>query len=133
VLCRECDNGQEEANKMANTQRRSSPRYPADWSARYRGDPNAEWRACRIIDLSEHGAAVELRLAPGTSVEPRLQIEISSLVRDEAGVVLWGDIRHQTPTGSDRLLVGIEFAPIGNDQANLLRLLVALRSIANDA
>jgi hypothetical protein len=76
---------------------------------------------------------VELRLAPGESVGQRLQVEISSTQDDDVGVVLWGHIRRRTPMGGDRLLVGVEFALLGEDQMSLLRLLVALRSILDDA
>ena len=40
--------------------RRRSTRYPADWAARFRFDPVAAWRSCRIIDVSWEGAALEL-------------------------------------------------------------------------
>jgi len=51
--------------------RRSVPRQPVDWVARFRlhEDPTGYWRACRISDISTAGAGLKLavrRVVRGT-------------------------------------------------------------------
>jgi hypothetical protein len=118
---------------MAEIQRRRSQRYPTDFSVEYRFSSNAPWRNCRIVDLSEHGATVELHdLEPGESFGPRIDLEISSLPQDAIGVVLRAQIRRRSRQ-PDGLVIGVEFTPNGTDDVNVLRLVVGLRSVAADS
>ena len=43
---------------MTNDRRRSR-RITADWAARFRFATDADWRPCRLIDVSWDGAALE--------------------------------------------------------------------------
>jgi hypothetical protein len=118
---------------MAEVERRRSQRHPTDLSVKYRISSDAPWRNCHILDVSEHGATVELHdVEPGESFGPRIDLEISSLPQDAIGIVLTAQIRRRSrqPRG---LVVGLEFTPTGSDRVNLLRLLVGLRSVGADA
>jgi hypothetical protein len=118
---------------MAKPQRRRSPRHATDLHAAYRVSSDAPWRSCRVVDVSEHGATVELLdLEPGESFGPRLDLEISSLPEDAIGVILKGQIRHRSRR-PDGLLVGLEFTLTGTNRVNLPRLLLGLRSVSVDA
>ena len=108
---------------MAEVRLRRSERRPTDLPVEYRFSPDARWRNCRIVDVSEHGATVELQdLAPGESFGERIDLEISSIPRDAIGVVLRAQIRRRSrqPGG---LVIGVEFMPTGTDCLNLLHLL----------
>jgi hypothetical protein len=118
---------------MDEVQRRRAPRHPTDLSAAYRVSSEVPWRDCRLIDVSEHGATVELLdLAPGESFGPRIDLEISSLPQDAIGIILRGQIRRRSRQ-PDGLVVGVEFTPTGRDCVNLPRLLLGLRSVSVDA
>jgi hypothetical protein len=118
---------------MVEGQRRRSQRYPTDWSVGYRFSPDAPWRNCRIVDVSEHGATVELHdLEPGESFGPRIDLQLSAQPEDAIGVVIRAQVRHRSRK-PDGLVIGVEVTPTGTDRVNLLRLLVGLRSVAADA
>ena len=117
---------------MAEVQRRRSQRHPTDVPVDYRFGPAAPWRTCRIVDVSEHGATVELHdLEPGESFGERIDLEISSVPQDAVGVVLRAQIRRRSRQ-ADCLVIGVEFTPIGTACVDLLRLLVELHSVAAD-
>ena len=115
---------------MTAVERRRARRYPSNWSARYRFDTTAEWRDCRIIDVSLDGAAVELYNHNAVeSITGMLHLEIDSGAGDQIGVALGAQIRHSVRLQDVRLLVGVEFAALGRDERNLLHLLIGLRSL----
>jgi hypothetical protein len=118
-----------EAAAMTAVQRRRAPRYPADWSARYRFDAPTDWRECRIIDVSAHGAAVELSwVDPDDDLVGWFHLEVSSASGDEAGISVRSQIRHRARLEGGRVIVGVEFFGLRDEQVNLLRLLVGLRT-----
>ena len=118
---------------MAEVQRRRSQRHPTDVPVDYRFGPAAPWRTCRIVDVSEHGATVELHnLEPGESFGDRIDLEISSVPEDAVGVVLRAQIRRRSRL-PDGLVIGVEFMPTGTDCVNPLRLVAELHSVAADA
>jgi hypothetical protein len=109
--------------------RRRSARYPADWAARFRFDPNAEWRNCRLIDVSWEGAALELHgLAYEESLTGAMWVDVKSVSGSDDGIVVDGMVRHQARTAMGRTLVGIEFRRLRVEALQLLRLLVSLRA-----
>jgi hypothetical protein len=117
---------------MADPQRRRSPRYETDLPASYRVSADAAWRRCHVIDVSEHGATVELHdVEPGESFGPRIDLEFSSRPHDAIGVILRGQIRRRAPH-VDGLVIGVEFETAGANRVNLPRLLLGLRSVSTD-
>ena len=113
---------------MTPPEQRRSPRYPADWTARYRLDPNDAWRGCRVIDVSFDGAALELMsisLVDGL-VGP-IYLQISSVAGDQVGVGIRAVIRRREQLDG-RVIVGVEFSVLRAEERNLLHLLVGLRA-----
>ncbi len=107
------------------------PRTAAEWSARYRFDDRAAWRECLIVDLSFAGAAVELYdVAPHEPLVGGLDVEISSIARDEVGVALRTIVRRANRLSAGRVIVGVEFAHRRREESLLLHLLVGLRNYA---
>jgi hypothetical protein len=118
---------------MDEVQRRRSQRHPTGLPVEYRFSREDPWRNCRIVDVSEHGATVELHdLKPGESFGDRIDLEISSVPQDSVGIVLRAQIRRRSRQ-PDGLVIGVEFMPTGTDCVNLLRLLAELHSVAADA
>jgi PilZ domain len=114
---------------MTSEERRRGPRYPADSSARYRLDPGADWRRCRIVGVSSEGAAIELYdLAPGESITEWIELELSSPSGDDTPVELRALIRNHHRMPSGQVVVGVEFVLATRRQRQLLELLVRLRS-----
>jgi hypothetical protein len=116
----------------ATAERRRSVRYPADWPAWYQLDGRAHWRNARLIDVSKHGAAIELfdTTPSETPSSGRLQLQVASVAPDGIGVRLAAWIRRRISVDDARVLVGVEFAPLRNDEAALLHLMVGLRAMA---
>ncbi|HUZ20655.1 MAG TPA: hypothetical protein VMU75_08810 [Acidimicrobiales bacterium] len=87
--------------------RRRLPRQATDWSGWYRfeGDDEAEWRRCRIVDVSPAGASLELsdasRLGPLPGVDAGRAILVTADLR--------GQVRCTTPGREGQLRIGIEF------------------------
>jgi hypothetical protein len=116
---------------MGEIQRRRWQRHRSSLPVEFRFSRDAPWRNCRIIDVSEHGATVELQdLELGESFGERIDLEISSVPQDAVGVVLRARIRRRSRQ-PDGLVVGVEFMP--TDCVNLLRLLAELHPEAADA
>ena len=113
---------------MTSPEHRRSRRYRTDWSAQYRLDPDDTWRYCRVVDVSFDGASLELQGA--TLVEGLvgpIDLQISSVAEDQAGVNIRGIIRRQVELDG-HMIVGIEFSVLRAEERNLLQLLVGLRA-----
>src|SRR6476659_5319990 len=79
---------------VTSPEQRRTERYPADWAARYRLDPDDDWRACRVVDVSLGGAALELAATtPGEGLTGPLHLEIASVSGDQVGVNVRANIR----------------------------------------
>jgi hypothetical protein len=116
---------------MTVSERRRSVRYQADWPAWYQVDAHAPWRNARIIDMSRHGAAVELfDTTPREVLAGRLQLEVTSIDPDRGGLRVATWIRRRVLLRSGRVLAGLEFAPMRAEEAALLDLIVRLRVMA---
>jgi hypothetical protein len=110
-------------------EQRRSPRYPADWAARYRLDARAAWRRCQLIDVSSDGAAIELHgVAHDEPLVGIFHLEIMSVTGSDDGIPVRGAIRHRSRTAMGRVLVGIEFEALTVEQLRMLELLVNLRA-----
>lgn len=108
---------------------RRSHRHPTDWAARFRFDPTADWRNCRLIDVSWEGAALELYGVDAD--EPLLGplfLDIKSVTGSDDGIAVSGMIRHRARTALDRTIVGIEFRRLEIEKLQLLQVLVSLRA-----
>ena len=109
--------------------RRRSIRTPVDWAARFRFDPNAAWRSCRLIDVSWEGVA--LALDDVDDAEPLagpVFLDIVSPAGGDDGFRLDGVVRHGARTAMGRTLVGVEFRRLDREELRLLRTLVSVRA-----
>jgi hypothetical protein len=114
---------------MTIDERRRGPRYPADWSASYRLDPDPGWRRCRIVGVSREGAAVELYdLAPSETITEWIELELSPPSGDNTPVKIRALIRNHHRMTSGQVVVGVEFVLATRRQRELLELLVRLRA-----
>ena len=116
-----------EAVIMGIPERRRSPRHETDWEARYRYVIDAPWRACRFLDVSAHGAAVELYDSAPSEPFQGLDIEVCSIAGGTDGFRVRARRRHHVLTEAGRLYVGVEFRPLSPRENSLLHLLVGLR------
>lgn len=91
-------------------ERRREKRHPVEWFGGHRLGATSEWRPCRVIDLATTGATIEL-LAPldDDSLEREIQIMFEFRGETTEWFDLLGDVRHQTPTTTGRVRLGIEF------------------------
>jgi hypothetical protein len=109
--------------------RRRSARYPTNWAARFRFEPNAAWRDCRLIDVSWEGAALELHgVGDDEPLAGPIWVDVTSVGGSDDGIVVDGTVRHRARTAMGRTLVGIEFRRLNVEELQLLRLLVTLRA-----
>ena len=116
--------------RETNNQRRH-PRHAADWVARYRFDRRQSWQDCRVLDVSQSGAALELQ-GLGTHrfvSESALYLQIESVLGVPNGTPVRADIRHRGRTSGGRTFVGVEFRDLPAEYFRLLGLLAGLRNV----
>jgi hypothetical protein len=89
--------------------RRTLPRQPVSWPGKYRieGDPEGQWRQCRLADISMLGAGVELSDATSDETAER-HIVVT--------VELRGTIKNTVPRKGRRARVGIQFDELADDE-----------------
>jgi PilZ domain len=114
---------------MDAEQRRRSPRHTVEWPAHYRGGRVEGWRQCRLIDISQTGAAIEAfgvgddeTLSGAIELELRAPAQVAELIR------LQGTARYSSRTSEGRVRVGIELEPASTFDEELLAALVRLNS-----
>jgi hypothetical protein len=123
------DGAGERRHLTMTEQRRRSRRYATDWAASFRFDPAAEWRKCRLIDVSWDGAALELYgVDDDEPLVGSMHVEIKSISGGDDGIFVRGFIRHRARTAIGRVIVGMEFRRLSAEEMQLLRLLVSLRA-----
>ena len=91
--------------------RRRVPRQLAGWSGTcvMEGEPDAERRDCRVIDISMLGLGLILQHpSPSSLVGGRVSVEVSA-VDDRVNIRLEGIVRHATVTPGGAVRVGVEF------------------------
>jgi hypothetical protein len=117
------------SSQAPSAERRNVERYKTDWVARYRLAARDPWRPGRVLDASATGAAVELLdTASGDDFTGRLHLEIVSIDSETIGCASRVWIRRHVRLANGSVLVGIEFAHRGSEEANLLRLMWSLRA-----
>ena len=103
--------------------RRRSLRQPAGWLAEYRA-PVGEWGPCRAIDVSEHGARLEL-FGPAVNVGQELLLGLDVKDGEVGGAQLPAIVKNASTTADGSYRVGIEFADLSTwERETLLGLLL---------
>lgn len=115
---------------MAN-EHRHDERRPVDWPAHYRQPHTVSWRPCRLIDISESGAAIEAfelrsdeRLTGTIELELRAPAQLGEMMR------LHGLVRYSTRSAEGRTRAGIELEPSSVLDGDLLEALVRLNAFS---
>jgi hypothetical protein len=105
-------------------ERRRATRHTVEWFAEYRLGATSEWRPCRVIELATTGATIEL-LAPldDDSLKRDIQIMFEFPGETTEWFELLANIRHQTPTTTGRVRLGIEFKNLTAIDVMLLELI----------
>jgi len=115
---------------MTNEQRRAERRN-VEWPAHYRQPTSEGWRPCRLIDISESGAAIEAfelsddeRLTGTIELELRAPAQLGEMVR------LHGLVRYSTRTTQGRTRAGVELETSSVLDQDLLEALVRLNAFS---
>jgi hypothetical protein len=103
--------------KAMDAERRRQRRRSVDWAGTYwfNDDPGADMGACRVIDVSELGAGVELYGAiPLDLVGRRLAIRVPGPAGGSMGFHISGIVRGVAPGRSGAIRLGIEFGGLSD-------------------
>ena len=104
------------------TEQRRSQRHDIQWVCRYRLLKPSDWRPCRLIDVSDTGAAFEpFELSLEETPAGVIELMLSSPTGEAEPFRLVGQVRHLTRTSLGRTRVGIRFTDV--DAAERTRLL----------
>lgn len=98
--------------KAMDSERRRQRRRSVDWAGRFwfNDDPGAEMGACRVIDVSELGAGVELfGEMPLDLIGRLLAVRVPGPAGGSMGFHIAGIVRHVAPGRSGGVRLGIEF------------------------
>lgn len=90
-------------------ERRDSTRKPVLWSGRFgvNGQPEWEWSACGVDDVSHGGARITIDSARGIRVGDLIAIAVERLGDTSVGIRVHGKIRHLVARG-EVVDVGVE-------------------------
>jgi PilZ domain len=106
--------------------RRQADRYPTGWIARYRTEEDDGWHECKALDVSETGAALEIR-GPVTLGE-ELVVELRVGDDTPGGVLLIATVRNLSSEPDGTVRVGVEFASCTPLERSILALLLERES-----
>src|SRR5579863_3304110 len=96
-----------------NNLKRTVPRQPVDWKAKYRfqDEPEGYWRTCRLSDISPMGLGLRMfGVTPEDVHNERLQVIIQ----------LSGDVRNAVAGMDNDVRVGIELVELATDAAKFV-------------
>jgi hypothetical protein len=115
---------------MRNNRSRRLPRFPTSWAARFRLDPEVEWRTCRLTDVSWAGASLDLDdvVDDDVLVGP-IYLELKSTTDVDDDINVRSQIRHSTKNECGQASVGVSFKPLREEQARLFRVLIGIRAL----
>ncbi len=99
--------------------RRVLPRQLTDWEGRYmiEGEPDAPWRACRVVDISSAGAGMELLGVTADEAEGRHLL---------VAVHLRAAVKNTGPRRDGTLRVGTQFVDLTEPAASYIASLTRL-------
>ena len=112
---------------------RQGQRLPVRVDARYRLDSHGPWLACRVIDVSVDGAALEL---PANASAPRSRLIFLELRGGEGqtgGVVLRADVRSLSFASNGHHRIGVMFVNVTSVEQRFLVEMINRSAEASDA
>jgi hypothetical protein len=115
--------------------RRRVPRIATtSWSGRYvvEDDPEAEWRECRVLDISVLGVALELFATHSDDdsallVGHRLVILVQAPVGESISVRLMGTVRNVGGGAQGGTRVGLEFVGLSDTEQAIVKVIEQLQ------
>jgi hypothetical protein len=114
------------------SEQRRSQRYDVEWTCRYRLVRPSPWRPCRLIDVSDAGAAFEpFELTPDETPIGEVELMLSTPTGSADPFRLVGQVRHLTQTSLGRTRVGIRFTDVDAGERERLRELAAQLPLIN--
>jgi hypothetical protein len=97
------------------------------WTAKFRLEESDQWRACRLIDISQTGVALEpFESTEGVSPGAKIEIDFAVPEKFVDSFRFLGAIRHMTRTATGDVYMGVEFTGLTRLDTELLELLVRL-------
>jgi hypothetical protein len=100
------------SKSRSRREQRHVKRVRVGWDARYRLDSHGPWLACRVIDVSLQGAALEL---PENAYAPRSRLiflELWDREETSGGVSLRADVRSLSFARNGRHRIGVMFVNV---------------------
>jgi hypothetical protein len=117
---------------MVNDQRREQrrgPRHDVEWPAHFRRPGGPGWRPCRLIDISETGAAIEaFEVADDESLRGVVELQLRAPAEVGEMMRLHGAVRYSTRSSEGRVRAGIEFDQGSGLDQELLEALLRLNA-----
>ena len=113
-------------------ERRTVPREPAGWLARYQvvGRPELGWGECRVLDVSPVGVGLELFGPwPRDGIDAELLVCIDPATEPEQGTQLPATVRNSSAGRFGFLRVGIEFVSLDAEQRAFLTAFVGRQAV----
>jgi hypothetical protein len=112
---------------------RGAERVPVGWGARYRLDSHGPWLACRVIDVSLDGAALEL---PEDGYAPRSRLiflELQCGDEPPSSVVLRADVRSLSFATNGHHRIGVMFVNVTSVERQFLVTMIKRTAEAEEA
>jgi hypothetical protein len=111
--------------------RRRLHRQPAGWTASYQlaGEDAAEWRGCRVVDISMLGLGITFDHPDPAALSGRLVSVNLPGDGSSVNVRLEGEIKNATPTMSRDLRVGIEFVRLSETEQAITAVLSVMSDV----
>ena len=90
------------------------------WHARYRLDSHGPWLTCRVIDLSVHGAALELPEDASSPTSRLILLDVQCGETPPGDVVLRADVRSLSFAPNGRHRIGVMFVNVNSVEREFL-------------
>jgi hypothetical protein len=90
-------------------EQRQSARHAVEWPAHYRRPGAPGWRRCRLIDISETGAAIEaFDVGDDETLDGFVELQLRAPATIGEMMRLHGPVRYSTRSSEGRVRAGIE-------------------------
>ena len=90
-------------------EQRQSARHAVEWPAHYRRPGAAGWRRCRLIDISEVGAAIEaFAVGDDETLDGVVELQLRAPANVGEMMRLHGLVRYSSRSSQGRVRAGIE-------------------------
>jgi hypothetical protein len=110
-------------------EQRQSARRAVEWPAHFRRPGAPGWRRCRLIDISESGAAIEaFEVGDAETLDGVVELQLRAPANIGEMIRLYGAVRYSTRSSEGRVRAGIELEPQSVLDSTLLDALLRLNA-----